>query len=109
MFPLKADARHPESYRALVGAVDVVYQDIAQRDQERVFLSNTRLLLRPGGRGLLMLKARSVSSSERPEETFRRVLSALESVPSIAVLERIRLEPYHRDHLALGVGWRGPA
>ncbi|MEM2869028.1 MAG: fibrillarin-like rRNA/tRNA 2'-O-methyltransferase [Thermoplasmata archaeon] len=107
MFPLEADARHPMSYMAVVGAVDFIYQDIAQRDQDKVFMANAEMLLRRGGRALLMLKARSVSSSERPEETFRRVLASLEASPSVKVTEKIRLEPYHRDHLALGIQWKG--
>lgn len=106
MFPIKADARHTEHYRAIVGEVDVLYQDIAQRDQDAVFLKNAAAFLRGGERGMLMLKARSVASSERPEEVFRRVLSALERDKRVKILETVRLEPFHRDHLAISVLWK---
>lgn len=107
MFPLNADARRPEGYSAIVGEADVLYQDIAQRDQTGVFLSNARLLLRAGGRGLLMLKARSVSSTRGPEGVLRSMVESLEGEESVRILEKVRLEPFHKDHLALSIRWRG--
>jgi len=106
MFPIKSDARHPEAYRPMVGEVDIVYQDIAQRDQEVVFLKNAAAILRSGGRGLLMLKARSVASSERPEDIYRRVLQALERDRRVKILETVRMEPFHKDHLAISLAWK---
>ncbi len=107
MFPLNADARRPEGYGAVVGEADVIYQDIAQRDQVGVFLANARPLLRAGGAGLLMLKARSVSSTEGAEGVLRSMVQALEREGAVKIIERIRLEPFHKDHLALSVRWRG--
>jgi len=106
MFPLKADARHPEHYKAIVSEVDVVYQDIAQRDQERIFLSNVSNFLRPGGRGFLMIKARSIAVAERPDDIFRRINEVLTSTPGIKVLEKHRLEPFHKDHMAVVVSYK---
>ncbi len=106
MFPILADARHPEFYRPMMGEVDVVYQDIAQRDQDAVFLKNAAAFLRGGGRGMLMLKARSVDSSERPEEIFRRVIARLESERQVRIMETVRLEPFHKDHLAISIAWK---
>ena len=52
IIPLLEDANHPERYASLLTAVDVVYQDIAQRDQVAIFLKNLRFL-KPGGRVVL--------------------------------------------------------
>jgi fibrillarin-like pre-rRNA processing protein len=107
MFPIKADAHRPDGYRPMVGEVDVIYQDIAQRDQDAVFLKNAAAFLREGGKGLLMLKARSVAVAERPEEVFRRTLDVLGRDRRLRVLEKVRLEPFHKDHLAISVLWKG--
>ena len=107
MFPIKADAHRPDSYRSMAGEVDIIYQDIAQRDQDAVFLKNAAAFLREGGKGILMLKARSVAVAERPEEVFRRTLDALGRDRRLRVIERVRLEPYHKDHLAISIMWKG--
>src|SRR3972149_1789060 len=63
------DAARPESYQARVGHVDVLDQDLAQRDQEGIFPRNAGFL-RPGGTGFLMLKARSADVSAHPREVY---------------------------------------
>lgn len=108
MFPIKADAHRPDGYRSMAGEVDVLYQDIAQRDQDAVFLKNAAAFLRVGGKGMLMLKARSVAVAERPEQVFRRVQENLERDGRIKILEKIRPEPFHKDHLVISVLWKGP-
>ena len=107
MFPVKADAHRPDSYRSMAQEADVVYQDIAQRDQDAVFLKNAAAFLREGGKGMLMLKARSVAVAERPEDVFRRTLESLGRDRRLRVLETVRLEPFHRDHLAISILWKG--
>jgi fibrillarin-like pre-rRNA processing protein len=107
MFPVKADAHRPDGYRSMAGEVDVIYQDIAQRDQEAVFLKNAGAFLREGGKGILMLKARSVAVAQRPEDVFRRTLESLGRDRRLRVLETLRLEPFHKDHLAISLLWKG--
>lgn len=107
MFPIKADAHRPDSYRPMAGEVDVVYQDIAQRDQDAVFLKNTAAFLREGGKGMLMLKARSVAMAERPDDVFRKVLDNLGRDRRLRILEKVRPEPFHKDHLAISMLWKG--
>lgn len=56
--PILADARRPEAYAAeLSGGVDVVYQDIAQRDQWDIMRRNADAYLPPGGWAVLNVKA----------------------------------------------------
>ncbi len=51
LVPILADAQLPERYQADVGAVDLLYQDIAQRNQAGIFAENARACLSPRGRG----------------------------------------------------------
>lgn len=37
VIPIIEDARHPHKYRMLVGMVDVMFADVAQPDQARIF------------------------------------------------------------------------
>jgi len=98
MAPILADANHPEEYKDLISPqVDVVFQDIAQRNQVGIFLKNCDAYLKRGGFGLLALKARSVDVAKKPREIFRDVRMQLDN--SIMVVVDYRdLEPFERDH-----------
>lgn len=98
MAPILADANHPEEYKELISPqVDVVFQDIAQRNQVEIFLKNCDAFLKKGGFGLLALKARSVDVSKRPREIFRDVRMQLDKSIMVVVDYR-ELEPFERDH-----------
>jgi fibrillarin-like pre-rRNA processing protein len=97
MAPILADANHPEEYKDLVAKeVDVIFQDIAQKNQVEIFLKNCDAYLKHGGFGLLALKARSVDVTKRPKEIFNHVRKELEK--HITVVDYRELEPFERDH-----------
>src|SRR3989344_4744985 len=73
IIPLLADANHPEEYVPRVSGVDIVYQDIAQRNQEDIFVRNCKLFLKKGGYGLLAVKARSIDVRRRPKDIFEEI------------------------------------
>jgi fibrillarin-like pre-rRNA processing protein len=102
MIPILADARKPEEYSRIVGKVDVIYQDLAQRNQSEIFLKNLRLFLRGGGFGILMVKARSINVAAKPRNLFQKIEQELEG-RGYKVLENIHLDPYERDHAAIVV------
>lgn len=105
LLPLLADAQLPERYLADVGSVDFLYQDVAQRDQTRIFLENADVALRPAGTGLLMLKVRSVTQRLSPRavvDQARRELAA----GGRPVTDHRELSPFSRDHAALRTGAR---
>ncbi len=102
MVPILGDATKPSSYQAIVGKVDVVYQDISQRDQGGIFLANTKVFLGPGKMGVLMVKARSIDVTARPKDIFERVEKQLVD-GGLEVLENIPLKPFEKDHAALVV------
>lgn len=101
LVPILADATRPESYRSHVTPVDVLYQDVAQRDQEGIFLRNLDFL-RPGGVGFLMVKARSVDVAARPAEVYAHAQDSLIG-HGLDLLDLRELDPFEVDHGVLVV------
>ena len=101
LVPILGDAAKPESYGGRIGSVDVVYQDVAQRDQEGIFLRNLELV-RSGGTGFLMMKARSADVSASPAKIFDSTKRTLADA-GIEVIDFRHLEPFQADHGALVV------
>lgn len=100
LWPILADAQLPERYRADVGEADLLYQDVAQRDQARIFVDNAEAALAPGGRGILMLKVRSVTQ-RRPTAVVVREARAELVRGGFKVTSEFALAPFSRDHVAL--------
>jgi fibrillarin-like pre-rRNA processing protein len=103
ILPILADAHLPERYRAEVGSVDLLYQDVAQRDQATIFAENARACLSPRGIGLLMLKVRSVTQARAPGAVLRETRATL-AADGLRLRSSLDLAPFSRDHLALLVG-----
>jgi len=102
LLPILADAQLPERYRADVGEVDLLYQDIAQRDQVRIFRENADACLARRGRGLLMLKVRSVTQ-RRPAAAIVRESRAELGRAGFRISGEWSLTPFAREHAALMV------
>jgi fibrillarin-like pre-rRNA processing protein len=102
LVPILADAQLPERYQADVGAADLLYQDIAQRNQSGIFVENARACLAPEGRGLLMLKVRSVTQ-QRPTAAVVREARAALSAAHLTVAYETALAPFSREHVALAL------
>ena len=98
MIPIFADANHPEKYSYLVDKVDVIYQDISQRNQAEIALKNVRCFLKDEGCLILMIKARSIDTIAKTREIFGKEVEKLREGAS--VLETVKL-PQYRDHLAV--------
>lgn len=99
MMPFLGDADHHETYKSLFGTVDVVYQDIAQRNQVSIFLKNLAFL-RPQGFAFLMVKARSIDVAAKPGTIYRQVEREL-STHDLRVIDIQQLNPYEKDHAAV--------
>ena len=96
MAPILGDALHPESYNERVSDVDIVFQDIAQRDQVSIFVRNCKAFLKKGGFGLLAIKARSIDVSKKPKDIFREVRVELEKY--MVIVDYRELAPFEKDH-----------
>ena len=100
VIPLLFDANHPERYQIFVStSVDFLYQDISQRNQAQIFLSNMNRFLKPGGHGVLMVKARSIDVSLKPKEAYKLVEEEL-LADNVQITKILDLLPYEKDHAA---------
>lgn len=97
--PILANARNPDEYRDLVGKVDLLFQDISQKDQAEIFVKNAEEFLKENGKALLAIKAQSISSSRDSEEVFNEVKEKIGEV--FEIHDEEYLEPYETDHLML--------
>lgn len=98
VLPIYADAANPDSYAHLIPQqVDLIFQDIAQRDQVGIFLSNCSRFLSPAGVGMLCLKAKNVNSTAEPQAIFADARQKLER-EGATIVQEINLEPYHKHH-----------
>ncbi len=101
LLPILGDASRPDTYRSHVDFVDVLYQDVAQRNQEDIFSKNLGYL-RIGGSGFLMVKARSIDVSADPKAVYQAVLHGL-GTRGLEVLDVRPLDPFEADHAAIAV------
>jgi fibrillarin-like pre-rRNA processing protein len=83
----------PEEYAALVEPVDLVYQDIAQRNQAVIASMNSARYLLPGGELLFMLKTRSVDVTATPDAVLQAEKRNLSGLDLIDVMD---LLPFHQ-------------
>lgn len=104
MMPVLADANSPETYEHLMDKVDVIYEDIAQRNQVGILLKNIRLL-KDGGTAFLMVKARSIDVSKEPKEVYASVMEKLREA-GLEIAEYSELTPFEKDHLAVASLYR---
>lgn len=98
LVPILADARKPDEYKE-VGKVDLIYQDVAQPDQDDILIINAKKFLKKGGIAMLCVKSQSIDVLKRPEEVFAIVKGKL--APHFDILQELALEPYDKDHLFL--------
>jgi fibrillarin-like pre-rRNA processing protein len=95
VIPFVTDARDPSKYN--ISKVDLVYCDIAQPDQTEIAMENCRAMLKPGGRLLLVVKARSIDVLKDPGKVFQEERRRLEGA-GFRVGSIIELSPFEKDH-----------
>jgi len=96
MLPILADAGHPEAYSKDVGSCDVIYQDVAVKNQAEILLRNSSML-KKGGYAYFVIKSQSIDISKSPGEIYKAELAQLEG--RFEILERIDIEPYDSLHM----------
>jgi fibrillarin-like pre-rRNA processing protein len=97
MMPILQDANRPEEYAHMIEGVELVYQDIAQRNQVDIFVRNMAAF--DAEHGLLMLKSRSVDVNRRPKEVFAEVRKQLTS-KQFKIKDFVELDRFAKDHAA---------
>lgn len=94
--PLLADANKIDTFSHLVTQVDVIYMDVAAKNQTEIFLKNCAAFLKQGGFGLYFVKARSIDVAKKPKDVFRKVREDLEK--HLTVVDYKELDPFEKDH-----------
>ena len=102
--PLLMDANHPQRYKSFVPTVDLLYQDVSQRNQAEIFIKNMNSYLKKGGQGILMVKARSIDVSLQPKKAYEQVGEELKK-QGITITDIVELSPYEKDHAVLMTTW----
>ncbi len=94
--PILADANKPETYADKLSLVDVVYMDIAQKNQAEIFLKNCRRFLKKDGYALIAVKARSIDVTKKPRQLFEIVRKEIEK--ELVIIDYKILDPFEKDH-----------
>jgi len=98
ILPILDDARHPARYAPLVtGAIEVVYQDVAQPDQASILYENLKTFCSFGAWGMIAIKARSIDSTGSLDEIYSREIAFLDN-KGLEIVENINLDPLEKDH-----------
>lgn len=100
MVPILGDATRPQDFSFLVERADIVYQDIAQKNQAAIFAKAMRAF--NAGSGMLSLKARSEDVTRDPEKIFEEARSQLIN-EGFQVLDLMDLAPFEKDHAMIVV------
>jgi len=100
MIPILEDANMPSEYVHMIEGVEMVYQDIAQRNQVDIFVRNMAAF--DAERGILMLKSRSVDVNRKPKDVFAEVRKELVA-KQLKIKQVVDLERYAKDHAAFVV------
>jgi fibrillarin-like pre-rRNA processing protein len=91
--PILADASKGVS--SLIGAVDYVFMDIAQKSQVDIFLKNI-LVLGKNMPCMIAIKARSIDVTKSPDAVYKKVEVELGAV--VKIVDSVKLDPYEKDH-----------
>ncbi|MBD3350549.1 MAG: fibrillarin-like rRNA/tRNA 2'-O-methyltransferase [Candidatus Lokiarchaeota archaeon] len=101
IIPILADAKKPVEYaRYIVGAVDIVYEDVAQPDLTEIGIANCKKFLTSGGIFIMAIKARSIDVVSSPKDIYVQEIDKLKE-ENFEILEEINLSPYSQDHLVV--------
>lgn len=97
--PVLADAWRPELYERYVGHVDLLFQDIAQRQQAAIFAKN--LAAFKPTHAMIAVKARSVNVAAHPRDVYQQVAAEIEERSGYEAVDQIDLGPFEKDHAAI--------
>jgi fibrillarin-like pre-rRNA processing protein len=95
--PILGDANNPEAYAEHIEEpVDMLYQDVSQKNQAEIFNKNAVRFLGRGKPALIALKAKSISQKESPKRLFRKETAVLEK--ELKIKQVVPLHPFEKAH-----------
>jgi fibrillarin-like pre-rRNA processing protein len=97
IIPILADSRKPEDYeKNVLEKVDLVYADVADPEEVKIFIRNCLKFLKPKGYGMIAIKSRSIDVVKDPKQIYKESKKQLEE--NFEILDFVALDPYERDH-----------
>ena len=99
IFPIVEDANKPWKYKDFLAEskVNVLFQDVSQKNQAQIFIKNAEYFLEKGKAGMLVVKAKSISQNVNVASVFGKEVGQLEE--SFHVEQIINLKPFEKDHV----------
>lgn len=98
MAPLLFNAGLPELYKEKVCPVDVIYQDIAQRNQAEILKRNADSYLKKGGFVILIVKTQSIDAVKEPFEVLEELKKEISWLSEVQIVD---LGKTHAKHYAV--------
>lgn len=99
IYPILGDATKPREYMNIIEKVDFLYCDVAQPTQTELFMKNMNLFSKEDALGMITIKARSIDVIQKPKKIFKQEEKKLKE-KGFKIIEKIKLEPYEKDHMA---------
>ena len=100
MMPILGDATNPSEYSFVVPKIDVVYQDVAQKNQAKILIDNMNTF--SAKYGMISIKARSEDVTANPDVIFRNSEKVLKDA-GFKIIDKRLLDPYEKDHMMIVV------
>ena len=95
MMPILGDATKPEEYSVFAEDVDIVYQDVAQKNQASIICQNMDKF--DAEWGMVAVKARSEDAAASDETVFRRSEEYIKN-KGFEIVDARSIEPYEKSH-----------
>lgn len=95
MMPILGDATKPDEYAMFVNDVDIVYQDVAQKNQASIICRNMDRF--DAEWGMLAIKARSEDATASDESVFMRSEEFIRD-HGFRIVDTRSIEPYEKSH-----------
>ena len=99
IYPILGDATKPREYMNIIEKVDFLYCDVAQPTQTELFMKNMNLFSKEDALGMITIKARSIDVIQKPKKIFKQEEKKMKE-KGFKIIEKIKLEPYEKDHMA---------
>ena len=104
LVPVLGDARVPSQIAPFIrGKADWIHQDLSIADQAQTFVKMTQAFLRPGGTGLLSLKAASERASQGNDVSRFAKAEGIIKKSNLELIERIDLTGLEEQHVVFHV------
>lgn len=94
IYPILEDAGQLERYAFFIDNIDVIYQDIAQRNQVQIFNSAARYF-RNAQDAMLVLKIRAISSRGNERDILQEEISKIDG---FRVIDTVDLSPFSKSN-----------